>query len=163
MQMSPVAMCKRVMSHIQMSHVATYKYIMLHIEMSHGTHMNESCHMYGISHIWLSHVYIWISHVTNIHEWCHTYAWVISPHKWVTPHICMSHITHTNESCPHINESRHTYKWVTPHICISHVQPITFGVLFLHFQISIDNLVLKVSLTTFCWKEPKEIEIGDWD
>jgi len=44
-----------------------------------------------------------------------------------------------------------------------HVQPIAFGVSLLHSQISIDNLVLYISFTTFLWKETMEIEIGYWD
>jgi len=43
-----------------------------------------------------------------------------------------------------------------------HLQPIAFGVSFLHSQISIDDPVLQISFTTFRWKETKEIEIGDW-
>jgi len=43
------------------------------------------------------------------------------------------------------------------------VQPIAFGVSFLHSQISIDGVILWVSFTTFRWKETKEIEIGDLD
>ena len=41
----------------------------------------------------------------------------------------------------------------------SYVQPIAFGVSFLHSQISIDDLVLQVSITTFRGKETKEITI----
>jgi len=40
------------------------------------------------------------------------------------------------------------------------IQPIAFGVSFLHSQISIDDLVLQVSFCTFRWKEIKEIEKG---
>ena len=40
------------------------------------------------------------------------------------------------------------------------IQPIAFGVSFLHSQISVDDLILQVSFTTFRWKEIKEIEKG---
>jgi len=53
--------------------------------------------------------------------------------------------------------------WKRPTVWSLWAQPRAFGVSFLHGQISIDNLVLEVSFTTFRWKDTKEIEIGDWD
>jgi len=44
---------------------------------------------------------------------------------------------------------------------VSDILPIAFGVSFLQSQISIDDPVLQVSFTMFCWKETKEIVIGD--
>ena len=49
------------------------------------------------------------------------------------------------------------------HLYQSIVQPVAFGVSFLHSEIAIDDLVLWVSFTTFRSNETKEIEIGDWD
>ena len=50
------------------------------------------------------------------------------------------------------------FKYVGRHMLVQH---IAFGMSFFHSQISIDDLVLLVSFTTFRSKEIKEIEIGD--
>ena len=62
--------------------------------------------------------------------------------------MTVTHIHTTHTHTPSASESHH------------YVQPIALGVSFLHSQISIDDLVLQVSFTTFRWKESKEI--WDW-
>ena len=137
----------------------TCEWVMPHIWMSDATHMNvwishvihvhesrhvgldcrgwrgdvESCHTYELV---VSHV--WISHVTQMHESCHTHAWVTSLGPWLKRlnRWCVSHVTHLNGSChtyewfmSHIwmsritrmNESYHTYEWVMSHLWMSHV------------------------------------------
>ena len=69
--------------------------------------------------------------------------------------------------CIYVYIYMYTYIYITAmcvYICVFiRVHPMAFGVSFLHSQISIHDLVLQVSFTTFRWKETEEIEMGDWD
>jgi len=71
------------------SHV-TYEWVM--------SHMNESCHVRGISHIWMSDI-TYGCVVSRTNDLCHICI--------KTCHIWMSHV---------MNESYHTYEWVLSRI-----------------------------------------------
>jgi len=151
------------------------------------SHMNQSCHMW-MSHVTYDSVMPRMNQSCHVEmsrmQWrvlAFFFTWHLT---WLHRGGGMSHVTYesvmsyVNESC-HIWISHVTYKWVgcsdvylpllsrdtrlTITYPVYYIQPIAFGVSFLHSQISIDDLLLYVTFTTIRWKETKEIKIGDWD
>jgi len=98
-------------------------------KVSSVTHMNESCHTYG-----LGMCRMWISHVTQMNESCHACEPLqlsrfyrlpqgesCHTYEWVMSHIWMSHVTHMwIRHGTHMEEPCHTYEWVTSRLWMSH-------------------------------------------
>jgi len=98
----------------------TYVNRSYHIWMGHVTHMNGSCHTYGVCHV--THM----NGSCNTHEVCLTLSLEPSIERWVMSHIWMSHVTHLTRwwVMSHNIWIRHValqHGWVMSHVWTSHV------------------------------------------
>ena len=84
------------------THIHTHIHIHIHIHMHIRIHiprcqlhrsMRESCHIWIMSHIWMSHV-------PRMNESCHLYEWVMSHINTTLPATSRSDFSRANRVCP---------------------------------------------------------------
>ena len=83
--------------------------------------MTESCYIYewDISHIWMSHVTVWMSHVPRMNESCHTYI-SMKNKPYHTIYITQSHL------CDHLHHNHiHICMYMYMYICLWHTWQTT--------------------------------------
>ena len=93
--------------------------------VSHGTHVNVTCSKNAADANGQHRIRI--SHGTHMHEFGHTYKWVMA-HMWMSHVTCSKNAADANgqhhiwtSHGTHMHESWHTYKWVMAHMWMSHV------------------------------------------